>query len=139
MGKCTRHYFYAVAACASMKAPPKREGKSPSQYRLQRASTSLNESSSEKKGKFTFCLGVGAGPVHASMKAPTSRQGNLNREAIAGALALTSMKAPPKRQGKVEMSTRFLRYGDRLNESPFQKEGKSTSPGARVRNVFGPQ
>jgi hypothetical protein len=32
------------------------------------------------------------------------------------------MKAHPKRKGKVEMSTRFLRYGDRLNESPSGRE-----------------
>ena len=76
---------------------------------------------------------------HASMKALPKRKGNAVRVVFWSADDLASMKAPPKRQGKVEMSTRFLRYGDRLNESPFQKEGKSTSPGARVRNVFGPQ
>lgn len=103
MGKCTGHYFYAVAACASMKAPPKREGKSPSQYRLQRASTSLNEGSYKIVGK----------SATSPMFAPPS----------------TGLyESPSRKEGKYCTCRKDPVLPPSLNESPSQKEGKSAPP-----------
>ena len=95
-----------VNAHASMKALPKRKGN-------QRASVleadpprrCLNESPSQKEGKFAgFCC-VGSGEVKASMKALPKRKGNLGVRVAQVFLVGASMKALPKRKGNSQQQT----------------------------------
>ena len=70
---------------ASMKVPPKRKGnvkvRFPELFRARR----LNESPSEKEGKFCKCGDYLCGAFRASMKVPPKRKGNLEPAApIAG-------------------------------------------------------
>ena len=123
MGKCTGHYFYAVAACASMKAPPKREGKSPSQYRLQRASTSLNEGSYKIVGK-SATSPMFAPPSTGLYESPSRKEGKLLQIDAFWNLHGASMKAPPKRKGNRYRTDRRGCSRRCLTESPSQKEGK---------------
>ena len=67
---------------ASMKAPPKRKGNAVLQ-KTKYDERRLNESPSEKEGKFVYCRGHGADDF-ASMKAPPKRKGNLNVPRVSG-------------------------------------------------------
>lgn len=80
-----------------MKASPKRKGKS-SSLRLQTAaSPCLNESLSEKEGKFWQALADHEWLL-ASMKAPPKKEGKLGFLGLFGhAVRLASMKVPAKR------------------------------------------
>ena len=86
---------------ASMKVPPKRKGNvgtdSSNPYP---ASAGLNESPSEKEGKFERDVGAATENV------------------------IASMKVPPKRKGNVSSWLRNSDFQKCLNESPSEKEGK---------------
>ena len=105
---------HILEPAASMKAPPKRKGNHMPQTCARRDKPSLNESPSEKEGKFAVS-GIGDGETQASMKAPPKRKGNPSTEPYAA--------APSKR----------------LNESPSEKEGKSSSYPARSSGINPPQ
>ena len=90
-----------VAGRASMKVPPKRKGNpTPPEWTANQAA-GLNESPSEKEGKFAPPAPVPAGAIRASMKVPPKRKGNWGKNS---ACVCTPI---------------------RLNESPSEKEGKS--------------
>ena len=85
---------------------------------------SLNESPSEKEGKYPgkfrgLCDG------QASMKALPKRKGNARPVAILGPRDSASMKALPKRKGNRVSESRNMGIVSGLNESPSEKEGKS--------------
>ncbi len=83
-----------------MKAPPKRKGNSPESVLHLQGKGYLNESPSEKEGKFLAAARLSRG--HA-----------------------TSMKAPPKRKGNtVRWGKDAWAVVIHLNESPSEKEGK---------------
>ena len=75
VGKYTGHHFYAVAACASMKAPPEKEGKSTRRTPRPRRRKCLNEGPYKIIGKYSQIAGKGV-DIDASMKAPPKRKGN---------------------------------------------------------------
>ena len=83
-----------------MKVPPKRKGNSPGQYSRRDTQHRLNESPSEKEGKFLHGLVELVNQAHASMKVPPKRKGNGRAFGNSGEAAF------------------------RLNESPSEKEGK---------------
>ena len=85
---------------ASMKVPPKRKGNEEDFQLLRIQRISLNESPSEKEGKFF--------PPLSSSR-----------------LIRASMKVPPKRKGNGEQLRVPAHKATRLNESPSEKEGKS--------------
>ena len=61
----------------------------------------LNESPSEKEGKFFLVPVSGDQRVHPSMKVPPKRKGNTGAPTTAQMTALPSMKVPPKRKGNL--------------------------------------
>ena len=69
--------LYAVLFPASMKVPPKRKGNPASTSIARRIAKCLNESPSEKEGKFEVLRPVGSSDFPASMKVPPKRKGNL--------------------------------------------------------------
>ena len=101
------HTLVPLGVLASMKVPPKRKGNkthsSPWQSRRHR----LNESPSEKEGKFACKVTVDEFWKIASMKVPPKRKGNTIGDGI------------------------HSRTGC-LNESPSEKEGKSLLEHAAV-------
>ena len=135
-GNGALHCFSSSHTHASMKALPKRKGNIQSIIENP-ASTSLNESPSEKEGKFSR-VSSPRRQMSASMKALPKRKGNVG-EFLSGARVCddASMKALPKRKGN------FPRVGVSammrcLNESPSEKEGKyasrpSTGPSSLCR------
>ena len=98
---------------ASMKAPPKRKGNLRWLVRACSANLTLNESPSEKEGKYqcSSALQHGAAP---------------------------SMKVPPKRKGNF-VCRMVTRSTSTLNESPSEKEGKSHRRRVHPRTVHLPQ
>ena len=90
--------LWSFPCVASMKALPKRKGNqpSPSPYRLPHAS--LNESPSQKEGKFRdFAVLVPAGG--RLNESPTEKEGKSVRSILMAPSLLASMKALPKRKG----------------------------------------
>ena len=61
--------------------------------------TSLNESPSEKEGKFRIELMLMRGNPSASMKVPPKRKGNHSEVTRERVNVHASMKVPPKRKG----------------------------------------
>ena len=82
-----------------MKAPPKRKGNHTRGDQPNHA-TSLNESPSEKEGKFVsqFVYNL---PLIPSMKVPPKRKGNPSVMDASFEYLKASMKALPKRKGNV--------------------------------------
>ena len=76
------YLFLPTLSHASMKAPPKRKGNAKGVAGSRAGSASLNESPSEKEGKYRY-LQEQAQPLCASMKAPPKRKGNSERVPIA--------------------------------------------------------
>ena len=96
--------------CASMKVPPKRKGNFSPAALARRCWRGLNESPSEKEGKFTdsvhdFALAA------ASMKVPPKRKGNcLLTQSILLPVSSASMKVPPKRKGNLNRAVRLAAH-----------------------------
>ena len=89
-----------------MKVPPKRKGNGSTRAVANRGHVCLNESPSEKEGKF--------------------RRGDLYYESLKA-----SMKVPPKRKGNILAVIANAANTRSLNESPSEKEGKSLDEGVR--------
>ena len=107
---------------ASMKVPPKRKGNNQLGGKTVLALSGLNESPSEKEGKYSSNRSTKKNR-HASMKVPPKRKGN-NPVPDGGSIqTLASMKVPPKRKGNPVGSWVAVPFF-RLNESPSEKEGK---------------
>ena len=108
-----------------MKALPKRKGNALDHISLYQSDMSLNESPSEKEGKFEppQCK---IRAVNASMKALPKRKGNRTTNRVANSRPYrASMKALPKRKGNPDIVERAYRSRPLgLNESPSEKEGK---------------
>ena len=83
----------------------------------------LNESPSQKEGKYLLPALILIGLWLASMKVPPKRKGNYPVSTAPSARLQASMKVPPKRKGNLATWwVGVLIVG--LNESPSQKEGK---------------
>ena len=98
--------FQDPAACAaSMKVPPKRKGNLVPVQTERRLERRLNESPSEKEGKYEH--GRDAATAHAaSMKVPPKRKGNGSAKTGDAPRCWASMKVPPKRKGNLKASPR---------------------------------
>ena len=117
------HTLVPLGVLASMKVPPKRKGNGSTRAVANRGHVCLNESPSEKEGKFR------RGDLYyeslkASMKVPPKRKGNCSLLNGSTAQAAASMKVPPKRKGNFRGEFRGVLRIVRLNESPSEKEGK---------------
>ena len=86
-----------------MKVPPKRKGNRVGKQPLDSAHLALNESPSEKEGKYPghFCH---VRTRHPSMKVPPKRKGNNSECNDGDDMDQPSMKVPPKRKGNAEPS-----------------------------------
>ena len=60
---------------------------------------SLNESPSEKEGKYSLPRRIVRSFLLASMKVPPKRKGNITDSVHDASGAIASMKVPPKRKG----------------------------------------
>ena len=107
-----------------MKALPKRKGNAPSVLKQEIKDLSLNESPSEKEGKFAAAADLDGCVDAASMKALPKRKGNCRSRRRKSYFERASMKALPKRKGNSDCGVRTDHQGCRLNESPSEKEGK---------------
>ena len=91
---------------------------------------SLNESPSEKEGKWARLLRVNGAVEVASMKVPPKRKGNTGAPEVP-AKGCCLNESPSEKEGK--FLQRLLEPNKsvaRLNESPSEKEGKSGAIGA---------
>ena len=99
---------------SSMKVPPKRKGNC-SRYPIRRCAVMLlNESPSEKEGKYSS---LASGPKYDQ----------------------SSMKVPPKRKGNGGGAHASRRFGELLNESPSEKEGKLLGSRSCLGRCVAPQ
>ena len=78
----------------------------------------------KRKGNVSIPCIRGA-PVAASMKALPKRKGNPGGEFVLVGVADASMKALPKRKGNAHILSAYV-IEVSLNESPSEKEGKSS-------------
>ena len=108
-----------------MKVPPKRKGNSRRRRGYGPVSRRLNESPSEKEGKYVRLAGIGEDIGGASMKVPPKRKGNVGCSVRGAEPCVASMKVPPKRKGNRASSSYSQLTTGGLNESPSEKEGKS--------------
>ena len=83
-----------------MKALPKRKGNAPSVLKQEIKDLSLNESPSEKEGKFAAAADLDGCVDAASMKALPKRKGNLVMSAVACGLVFSLNESPSEKEGK---------------------------------------
>ena len=89
-----------IRGVPSMKVPPKRKGNPSMINDIKRHPEALNESPSEKEGKFCAQLPLGVPVGLPSMKVPPKRKGNFLIPTLMHInYTLPSMKVPPKRKG----------------------------------------
>ena len=107
-----------------MKVPPKRKGNPPPVWGWA-TSCSLNESPSEKEGKWwpAKTVDVLADPLNES---PSEKEGKFVIQLACCHVPLPSMKVPPKRKGNPGVAWAVGLPAISLNESPSEKEGKSS-------------
>ena len=108
---------------ASMKVPPKRKGNRPSWTRVGVGILRLNESPSEKEGKFSHTP-TGYPPPAASMKVPPKRKGNYRELSSQGEDGTCLNESPSEKEGKLKEPAVLSSHLRGLNESPSEKEGK---------------
>ena len=83
-----------------MKVPPKRKGNFRKDFVMSRLQLGLNESPSEKEGKYE-AEGQYSTGESASMKVPPKRKGNVTKSLAPARKRVASMKVPPKRKGNL--------------------------------------
>ena len=108
-------------------SPSEKEGKSSTIGQSRRLRCCLNESPSEKEGKSRVAEWVEPFS-NASMKALPKRKGNTLRQDCRSSRGYASMKALPKRKGNLGVVLGEQQPVSGLNESPSEKEGKSSRP-----------
>ena len=84
----------------------------------------LNESPSEKEGKFALSADLSPIGLAPSMKVPPKRKGNLPFTQTLHALDSTLNESPSEKEGKSITEEATLNTVSALNESPSEKEGK---------------
>ena len=104
-----------------MKVPPKRKGNSADSARRGTV-ISLNESPSEKEGKFRPSV-VCEVSVTTLNESPSEKEGKSGSHVLTCENLGPSMKVPPKRKGNL-VSNSDGTWALALNESPSEKEGK---------------
>ena len=106
-----------------MKVPPKRKGNPHHRQHPRLPLHSLNESPSEKEGKF-LTIRRARCVMCASMKVPPKRKGNPNPPPYLTLCTPCLNESPSEKEGKLLfLGVLFLPLGS-LNESPSEKEGK---------------
>ena len=123
---------------ASMKVPPKRKGNAkPDDWTMSPKRASMKVPP-KRKGNMKVITAPEARQV-ASMKVPPKRKGNsLSLRGCRAAPFPASMKVPPKRKGNVPQ-WRHLQRRSCLNESPSEKEGKSSCSVQKIESSLAPQ
>ena len=95
----------------------------PARRASQREEKTLNESPSEKEGKFrgqTLLIHI----TTTLNESPSEKEGKFTCRDQLDSLILPSMKVPPKRKGNPLRWSREETDTSPLNESPSEKEGK---------------
>ena len=87
----------------------------------------LNESPSEKEGKFPIVLILIYGLTVPSMKVPPKRKGNRYFRALSPRRFKALNESPSEKEGKSWLSKGTVSGNSALNESPSEKEGKCNS------------
>ena len=106
-----------------MKAPPKRKGNLRWLVRACSANLTLNESPSEKEGKFEVVGGVSERGC-PSMIVPRTRKGNNWAKKCTAEQIRALNESPSEKEGKYTVRCAASRISSALNESPSEKEGK---------------
>ena len=83
----------------------------------------LNESPSEKEGKYKFVTVNHASDI-PSMKVPPKRKGNMV-DLLASLMRYPLNESPSEKEGKYCKGDLRVEHSTPLNESPSEKEGKS--------------
>ena len=121
-----------------MKVPPKRKGNSTVWMCWDGGSESLNESPSEKEGKFRLPRIDRLSSSCPLNESPSEKEGKFLPEPRRPILVQPSMKVPPKRKGNWQVED-FPHPCPTLNESPSEKEGKSRDLLEELTEHFAPQ
>ena len=108
-----------------MKALPKRKGNRHFAVQLHALRHCLNESPSQKEGKWSRADGQ-CFPIWSLNESPSQKEGKCPPRTGWVASPPASMKALPKRKGNIQSEPSRSRH-HRLNESPSEKEGKLMS------------
>ena len=122
--------------CASMKALPKRKGNAQARGVTAPVENRLNESPSEKEGKYSTNLRHDL-DIASLNESPSEKEGKfcqIGAESTSPLIA--SMKALPKRKGNPKTPAQKC-ASKSLNESPSEKEGKSPQSVARCAFLLG--
>ncbi len=122
----------------SMKVPPKRKGNLLASKSRALVLMTLNESPSEKEGKYASTDTVTGSPG-PSMKVPPKRKGNLMRERPLASLMTSLNESPSEKEGKFLLAAPQCDQTSTLNESPSEKEGKSARIFSEAHRYFSPQ
>ena len=92
-------FSFSIHFQPSMKVPPKRKGNQHLADSATVVTVALNESPSEKEGKFAVNGQALVNVFAPSMKVPPKRKGNCAVHIISKLTDFPSMKVPPKRKG----------------------------------------
>ena len=84
----------------------------------------LNESPSEKEGKFDDFFFLDVAVPSPSMKVPPKRKGNPTPPAWTANQASALNESPSEKEGKCRYQAPYPPCRHALNESPSEKEGK---------------
>ena len=109
---------------ASMKALPRRKGNALAQGLITQTPRRLNESPSQKEGKY-FCFHRHAHSVDASMKAPPKRKGNLRWLVRACSANLTLNESPSEKEGKLLLRSSYSVIEYPSMKVPPKRKGNS--------------
>ena len=108
-----------------MKVPPKRKGNATERATGRFAGFPLNESPSEKEGKWNFLPTQSAHEAHTLNESPSEKEGKSGTQNQARGFCRTLNESPSEKEGKLLPPRVPPRRAQSLNESPSEKEGKS--------------
>ena len=115
------------ARLASMKALPKRKGNAVKGFPFRGRFISLNESPSEKEGKFRRRVSAATPPPRCLNESPSEKEGKFDLARTTGTATGRLNESPSEKVGKSRPAAHTYPLPRRLNESPSEKEGKSLS------------
>ena len=127
-----------LSAWSLNESPSEKEGKFTLTSHRLRLRRTLNESPSEKEGKSPQSMHPSERtPLNES---PSEKEGKYCSKTDVYGLFAPSMKVPPKRKGNTIRKGFKFRLAPTLNESPSEKEGKCRA-GVKTDsgNISGPQ
>ena len=116
-----------------MKAPPKRKGNRGISPYLADYRRALNESPSEKEGKYRIENVIIWDTAYALNESPSEKEGKYHERCLHANHRLRALnESPSEKEGKFSVAYMLNIPNKSLNESPSEKEGKSGHPARRI-------